>query len=61
MVRLFQRLQDYQFEKVREQPDKALTEDIRPLSEDDITRLTHKYNYTHNQVVKSTGTVYLST
>ena len=40
MVRLFQRLQDYQFEKVREHPDKALTEDTRPLSEDDITRYT---------------------
>ena len=38
MVRLFQRLQDYQFEKVREQPDKALTEDTRPLSEEDIAR-----------------------
>ena len=38
MVKLFQRLQDYQFEKVREQPDKALTEDTRPLSEEDIIR-----------------------
>ena len=38
MVRLFQRLQDYQFEKVREQPDRALTEDTRPLTEDDIIR-----------------------
>ena len=40
MAKLFQRLQDYQFEKVREQPDKALTEDTRPLSEEDITRYT---------------------
>ncbi|CAI8018492.1 Transcription elongation factor SPT6 [Geodia barretti] len=39
MVRLFKRLQDYQFEKVREQPDKALTEDTRPVSEEDIARL----------------------
>ena len=39
MVRLFQRLQDYQFEKVREQPDKALTKDTRPLSENDIIRI----------------------
>lgn len=38
MVGLFERLQDYQFEKVREEPDKALTEDTRPLTEDDITR-----------------------
>ena len=38
MVRLFQRLQDYQFEKVREHPDKALTEDTRPVSEEDIAR-----------------------
>ena len=38
MVRLFKRLQDYQFEKVREQPDKALTEDTRPVSEEDIAR-----------------------
>ena len=38
MVLLFQRLQDYQFEKVREEPDKALTEDIRPLTEEDVAR-----------------------
>ena len=37
-MQLFQRLQDYQFEKVREQPDKALTEDTRPLTEEDIAR-----------------------
>ena len=41
MVRLFQRLQDYQFEKVREHPDKALTEDTRPLSDEDIARYHH--------------------
>ena len=49
MVRLFQRLQDYQFEKVREQPDKALTEDTRPLSEEDIARWS-TVAHTHVQV-----------
>ena len=50
MVRLFQRLQDYQFEKVREQPDKALTEDTRPLSEEDIARWSiaaHTHMHVH--------------
>ena len=56
MVRLFQRLQDYQFEKVREQPDKALTEDTRPLSEEDIARWstaahTHTYMCAHSMHV----------
>lgn len=37
--RLFERLQEYQFQKVREEPDKALTEDTRPLTEEDIARL----------------------
>ena len=38
MRRLFERMRDYQFEKVREQPDKVLTEDTRPISEEDFTR-----------------------
>ena len=38
MAQLFLRLQDYQFQKVREEPDKALTEDTRPLTEEDIAR-----------------------
>ncbi len=38
MRRLFKRMRDYQFEKMREQPDKALTEDTRPITEEDFTR-----------------------
>jgi len=38
MRRLFERMQQYQFQKVREQPDKALTEDCRALQEEDIHR-----------------------
>ena len=38
MRRLFERMRDYQFEKVREAPDKALTEDTRPITEEDFTR-----------------------
>ena len=38
MQQLFERMQRYQFEKVREQPDKALTEDTRVLQDDDIQR-----------------------
>lgn len=39
MRQLFERMQRYQFEKVREQPDKALTEDTRALQDDDVQRL----------------------
>ena len=38
MRQLFERMQQYQFQKVREQPDKALTEDCRTLQEEDIQR-----------------------
>lgn len=38
MRRLFERMQAFQFEKVQEQPDKALTEDSRSLQEEDIQR-----------------------
>ena len=38
MRQLFERMQRYQFEKVREQPDKALTEDTRALQDDDVQR-----------------------
>lgn len=31
-------MRDYQFEKVREQPDKALTEDTRVLTDEDLMR-----------------------
>ena len=38
MRRLFERMRDYQFEKVKEEPDKALTEDTRVLTDEDIMR-----------------------
>ena len=37
---LFEKMQDWQFEKVREEPDKVLTEDNRALQEEDIQRYT---------------------
>ena len=39
LSKLFKKMQQWQFEKVREEPDKALTEDYRTLEEDDIDRL----------------------
>ncbi len=36
--RTFERIQGYQFDKIKDEPDKALTEDTRPLTEDDIMR-----------------------
>ena len=53
MVRLFQRLQDYQFDKVREEPDKALTEDTRPLTEEDVARSAAVCGQQHEAVVSS--------
>lgn len=41
MRRLFERMRDYQFEKVKEEPDKALTEDTRVLTDEDIMRYMH--------------------
>ena len=38
MRRLFERMRDYQYEKVREEPDKALTEDTRVLTDEDMMR-----------------------
>ena len=38
MKTLFESMRDYQFEKVREQPDKALTEDTRVLTDEDLMR-----------------------
>ncbi len=35
---LFERMRDYQFEKVREKPDTALTEDMRVLTDEDLAR-----------------------
>ena len=32
------RMQQWQFEKVREEPDKALTEDYRSLEDEDLQR-----------------------
>ena len=42
MRRLFERMRDYQFEKVKEEPDKALTEDTRVLTDEDIMRYVHE-------------------
>ena len=36
-------MQQWQFEKVREEPDKALTEDYRILEEDDIDRFIYLF------------------
>lgn len=38
MKTLFESMRDYQFEKVREQPDKALTEDTRVITDEDLMR-----------------------
>ena len=38
MKSLFEEMRDYQFEKVREQPDKILTEDTRALTDEDLNR-----------------------
>lgn len=38
MKSLFDRMRDYQFEKVREKPDTALTEDTRVLTDEDMAR-----------------------
>lgn len=38
MKTLFDSMRDYQFEKVREQPDKILTEDTRALTDEDLMR-----------------------
>jgi len=38
MKDLFERMRDYQFEKVREKPDTALTEDMRVLTDEDMAR-----------------------
>lgn len=47
MRRLFERMQQYQFQKVREQPDKALTEDCRALQEEDIHRWVGGWSPAH--------------
>lgn len=39
LIKLFKKMQQWQFEKVREEPDKALIEDYRILEDDDIERL----------------------
>ena len=36
--RLFKRMQEWQFEKVKEEPGKVLTEDYRILEEEDLQR-----------------------
>ena len=38
MKTLFESIRDYQFEKVRMEPDKALTEDTRVLTDEDLMR-----------------------
>ena len=38
MKTLFESIRDYQFEKVRMEPDKALTEDTRVLTDEDLIR-----------------------
>ncbi len=38
MKTLFESIRDYQFEKVRVEPDKALTEDTRVLTDEDLMR-----------------------
>ena len=38
LKKLFERMREWQFEKVREEPDKALTEDYRSLEEEDLQR-----------------------
>ncbi len=45
LKKLFVRIQDWQFEKVREEPDKALTEDYRSLEEEDLLRLAIIMNH----------------
>ena len=41
LKKLFQRMVDWQFEKVRNEPDKALTEDNRAIQDEDIQRYAH--------------------
>ena len=42
LKKLFQRMIDWQFEKVRNEPDKALTEDNRAIQDEDIQRYVHQ-------------------
>lgn len=38
LTKLFKKIQDWQFNKVKEEPERALTEDYRTLDTDDILR-----------------------
>lgn len=38
LKKLFKRMQEWQFMKVREEPERALTEDYRTLEEEDLQR-----------------------
>ena len=49
MRTLFESMRDYQFEKVREQPDKAL-EDTRMLTDEDLMRYAYMHMHAlHNR------------
>lgn len=43
LKKLFKRMQEWQFMKVREEPERALTEDYRTLEEEDLQRSHSRY------------------
>lgn len=47
LKKLFKRMQEWQLTKVREEPEKALTEDYRTLEVEDIARYIYLYFSTH--------------
>ena len=46
-------MRDYQFEKVKEEPDKALTEDTRVLTDEDIMRYIYVHVFINMMAVSS--------
>ena len=57
LKKLFIKIQDWQHEKVREEPDKVLTEDNRVLQEDDIQRYFVTCMYWHIYTVHVYGLI----
>ena len=51
MKKLFSRMQEFQYEKIKNNPDTVLTDEIRVLQDEDIQRYTSSVGYTDRREV----------
>ena len=52
MKKLFVRMQEYQYERIKNNPDTVLSDEIRVLQDEDIQRYVHTYVCTYTPTLK---------